>query len=120
MILHLIDRKRRHLRIGAMIFLIAPGVVTAASAGDASSSLIPAEIDRACTADMHLSRDSLDYKSCTAILGGVQIELHQQRLLRQARADCSAAGLAPGSREFAECTLANLPYRVGRVDIDGR
>jgi len=95
-------------------FLIAAG--TAAIAASPTSDAI----DRACTADMHLSRDSLDYQSCVADLTRVQAEVRQRQMLQQARASCSAAGLAPGSREFAECTLSNLPYRVGRVDISGR
>ncbi|GEM_PF-4246427 len=99
---------------GAAIFLISAGTaaIAAPSASDA--------LDRACANDMHLSRDSLDYKSCVASLSRAQTEIRQQKMLQQARADCSAAGLTPGSRTFAECTLSNLPYRVGRVDIDGR
>ena len=98
-------------KAGVVAFLVAAG--TAALAGSPTSDAV----DRACTADMHLSRDSLDYKSCAADLTRVQADIRQRQMLQQSRASCAAAGLAPGSRDFAECTLSNLPYRVGTVEI---
>ena len=101
-------------KAGMVAFLIAAGTATIAA------SPAPDAVDHACTADMHLTRDSLDYKSCVADLTRVQAEIQQRQILQQARASCAAAGLAPGNRDFAECTLSKLPYRVGRVDISGR
>ena len=56
-------------KAGVVAFLIAAG--TAAIAASPSSDAV----DRACTADMHLSRDSLDYQSCVADLTRVQADL---------------------------------------------
>ena len=117
----------RSLSIGKprRLSAVAAAILTSAflaqpSFGAAPSSPTPDAFDRACAGDMGLTRDSLDYQACIASLRRVSADLQQQHSLQQARASCAAAGLTAGSRDFAQCTLSNLPYRIGRVDIEGR
>jgi hypothetical protein len=100
-----------HLHPGlALALALAIPALIACSSGpakaDAPSSAQMETIKHACTDTMHLRPGNYDYQMCVLSLQQTAASMNAANALQARRQACADRGLAPGSRDFAMCAIA--------------